>query len=201
MKIDMKNPMREHRFGLGLLLMAAVLLSGCDETKRALGQTKEAPDEFTVYQRAPLSLPPDFALRPPTPGTKRPQAVNPRDSAAKALGVRVRTADRSAAAAQAGQGSMSQGERSVLAITGADQADPTIRNLVNQETSSLFNDSKSFTDKIVFWQSTGGFGTAVDPAKESKRLREAQALGTPLNSDKIPVISRKKKALFEGVFK
>ena len=60
---------------------------------------------------------------------------------------------------------------------------------------------KSFTDKLVFWQRKEKFGIAVDPVKERQRIREAQALGKPLNSKSIPVISRKKKALFEGVLK
>ena len=65
------------------LLGALALLTACEETKRALGQTKESPDEFTVYQRAPLSLPPNYGLRPPSPGAARPQTVNPRDRAKK----------------------------------------------------------------------------------------------------------------------
>jgi len=181
------------------LIGAMALLTACEETKRALGQTKEAPDEFAVYQRAPLSLPPDFALRPPAPGAQRPQSVNPRDRAKKALGVPVRTADRSTAGQQQNLGSLSQGERAMLNLTGASQADPAIRQLVDKESSRLFEEDKSFTDKLVFWQQKAEFGTAVDPVKERKRIQEAQALGNPINSKDIPTISRKKKALFEGV--
>ncbi|MGH7063561.1 MAG: DUF3035 domain-containing protein, partial [Stellaceae bacterium] len=31
------------------------------------------PDEFAVESRAPLTIPPDFDLRPPEPGAARPQ--------------------------------------------------------------------------------------------------------------------------------
>jgi hypothetical protein len=34
------------------------------------------PDEFEVVQRAPLTIPPDFDLRPPKPGSPRPQEVS-----------------------------------------------------------------------------------------------------------------------------
>ena len=184
-----------------ILIGAMALLTACEETKRALGQTKESPDEFTVYQRAPLSLPPDYGLRPPAPGAQRPQTVNPRDRAKKALGVPVRTADRSKAGQQQNLGSLSQGERAMLNLTGASQADPSIRQLVDKESSNLFEEDKSFTDKLVFWQRNSKFGTAVDPVKERKRIQEAQALGKPISSKDIPTISKKKKALFEGVIK
>ena len=183
------------------LLGALALLSACDETKRALGHTKEAPDEFAVYQRAPLSLPPDYALSPPSPGAQRPQTVNPRDRAKKALGVPVRTADRSTAGQQQNLGKLSQGERALLSLTGATRVDPGIRNLVDKETATQFEEDKSLTDKLVFWQIKDKFGTAVDPAKEQRRIQEAQALGKPLNSRNIPVIKRKKKALLEGILK
>ena len=184
-------------FLLGILSF----LTACEETKRALGQTKEAPDEFTVYQRAPLSLPPNYGLRPPSPGAARPQTVNPRDRAKKALGVSVRSADRATAGQKQNLSRLSRGERAMLNLTGATQADPSIRNLVDEDTARLFEEDKSFTDKLVFWQRKDKFGTAVDPIKERRRIHEAQALGKPLNSESIPVISRKRKALLEGVLK
>ena len=61
------------KFNLLFIVLTIVsLLSGCEKAKQALGQTKEAPDEFAVFQRAPLSLPPDYALKPPRPGSERP---------------------------------------------------------------------------------------------------------------------------------
>ncbi len=183
------------------LLNILAFLTACEETKRALGQTKEAPDEFTVYQRAPLSLPPNYGLRPPSPGAARPQTVNPRDRAKKALGVPVRAADRATAGQQQNLSRLSRGERAIINLTGATNANPRIRSLVEKDTARLFEEDKSLTDKLVFWHRKDKFGTVVDPVKERRRIHEAQALGKSLNSDSIPVISRKKKALFEGVLK
>ena len=55
----------------GLALAAALLLvGGCQGIKEDLGiGVKRPPDEFTTYSRAPLSMPPDFALRPPANGS------------------------------------------------------------------------------------------------------------------------------------
>jgi len=177
-------------------LAASVLLTGCEETKKALGQTKESPDEFAVFQRAPLSLPPDYSLRPPTPGAQRPQAVNPRDRARSALGARQQSEGRGT---RVDKSRLSAGGRAVLQLTGATSASPTIRNQVNKETSALVAESKSVTDKIVFWQKASEYGVTVDPTKEAKRLRENQALGRPITSGAVPTIKRRRRALFEGV--
>lgn len=60
-----------------------VLLCGCSSSSlsRAFGLTRDAPDEFTVVTRAPLSMPPDFSLRPPEPGVARPQETSDRSLA------------------------------------------------------------------------------------------------------------------------
>ncbi len=65
--------------GCCLVLLAA--LSGCENTRRAMGMGKQAPDEFAVLTRAPLELPPDYGLRPPVPGAERPQEATTREQA------------------------------------------------------------------------------------------------------------------------
>src|SRR3954468_7858667 len=67
------------------LLMAALLVGGCDQAREALGKTKRSPDEFAVYQRAPLSLPPDFNLRPPVLGAADSQVTDPAVTAKQAV--------------------------------------------------------------------------------------------------------------------
>jgi hypothetical protein len=52
---------------------APLLLSGCTGFKQALGIERASPDEFAVESRAPLTIPPEFNLRPPQPGAPRPQ--------------------------------------------------------------------------------------------------------------------------------
>ena len=160
---------------------------------------KEAPDEFAVYKRAPLSLPPDFDLRPPSPGTQRPHEVNPKDSARRALGLGVKSAERGNIDSRDLAG-LSDGERAVLKFTGAENVTNDIRMLVESESSFLYERDKGMVDKVIFWQSQQQFGTVVDAEKESRRIREAQALGQKINTHDVPIISRKKKALFEGVF-
>jgi hypothetical protein len=185
---------------LYVFLTISALLSGCDKAKQVMGQTKEGPDEFAVFQRAPLSLPPDYRLKPPKPGAERPQAVNPRDRAVKALGIKKDTSNQPTKTKN-NLSSLSPGELSVLQLTGATKADPSIRMKIEKETGILVTASKTFTDKIAFWQSPRKVGIIVDPAKEANRIRKNQALGKPLNKGNIPVIKRKNKAIFEDVFR
>ena len=185
---------------LAFIIISVLTFSSCEETKRAFGKIKEAPDEFAVYRRAPLSLPPDFDLRPPAPGTQRPQMVNPRNRVYQALGMSKGNPDRDQSNKSLNSANLSSGEQALLVLTGANQANPQIRQLVEERSNNLFESDKAFTDKILFWQSKEKFGVTIDPEKELKRIREAQALGKPLSKEDIPIISRKKKALLEGIF-
>ena len=47
-------------FGATLL----VIIAGCSDFRRAIGDEKSTPDEFQVVVRPPLSLPPGFAEKP-----------------------------------------------------------------------------------------------------------------------------------------
>lgn len=181
------------------ILVSVIALTGCEETKRVFGKTKEAPDEFAVYRRAPLSLPPDSDLRPPTPGVSRPQVVNPRDQARAALGLSAKKTDKVDLSKSEDITRLSNGERALLALTGANKANPQIRKLVEEKTADLYETNETFTDKMVFWRSKNK-GVALDPEKELKRIREAQSLGKPLNSKDIPSVTRKRKGLLEGIF-
>lgn len=48
-------------FRLSLIALCAPVLAAC-----GLGYNKNPPDEFNVVRRAPLILPPEFNLRPPS---------------------------------------------------------------------------------------------------------------------------------------
>jgi hypothetical protein len=56
-----------------ICLVGVPLLSGCSDFRQMVGLDQPMPDEFAVESRAPLTIPPDFDLRPPEPGAPRPQ--------------------------------------------------------------------------------------------------------------------------------
>jgi hypothetical protein len=166
--------MKFTRVAAAALLLGAAGLAGCDSASRAFGLTKVTPDEFRVVTKAPLTLPPDYSLRPPQPGEPRPQELQPESAARQAIeGQR--------------QGDVrSDGERLFVAQAGADRADPLIRYVVDDEFGNLAHKDKSFADWVMFWHkgqpatpaaNTTGLGdptisTPIDPATEEKRLTE-----------------------------
>jgi hypothetical protein len=62
-----------------------MFLSGCGDFRKAVGMDRSGPDEFAIESRAPLTIPPDFELRPPKPGAPRPQEGSPADRARKVI--------------------------------------------------------------------------------------------------------------------
>ena len=63
----------------------ALLLGACESVKEQLSLNKTSPDEFAVVTSAPLSLPPDYKLRPPDPGAPRPQGISVQERVKAAL--------------------------------------------------------------------------------------------------------------------
>jgi hypothetical protein len=68
-----------------LCLTLILLLPGCTGLRRAIGMDQVGPDEFAVESRAPLTIPPDFDLRPPNPGAPRPQEITAAEKARKVI--------------------------------------------------------------------------------------------------------------------
>jgi hypothetical protein len=83
----MSHSLPKLRVSLLVTIGAAALLAGCDTTNlsRTFGLTRDAPDEFSVSTRAPLSMPPNNALRAPRPGASRPQELSSRAAAEATL--------------------------------------------------------------------------------------------------------------------
>lgn len=170
------------------VLFAAGLTSACESERSVFGEEKKAPDEFAVYSRAPLSLPPDFGLRPPKPGADRPQVVAPRNDARKAL------LEGSTASATSGASdeSLSPGMLALLKQAGADQTEPEIRTLVNRETFLLSGGGdESFVDSILFWRKDQNLkGVVLDPGQEERRLRLEKTANDAV-VDPTPTIQRR----------
>ncbi len=187
-----------------VLVAAAVLLLGaCDTVREISGQNKRAPDEFAVYSRAPLTLPPNYRLRPPTPGSGPTNVNDPSERAKEAIlgasGAGPRQAvvgNRKAAAAA----SASPGLRVFLRQIGALQTDPNIRETLNRETSILATSDKSFTEKMMFWDKTSDKSSVVSPNAEAKRIQNNKALGKPITDGDVPTIKRGEKGLLEDLF-
>jgi hypothetical protein len=184
---------------LAAVLTLAAATAGCGNMRETLGLNKEPPDEFQVVARQPLSVPPEFELRPPRPGASRPQSSTVREQAQQT--VFRQNEDANATGGYQGNGAMSEGERSLLTQAGADKAPGDIREVMEQETERLAAADESFVDTLVFWRdSEGTNGSVIDPEKEAKRLRENAALGKDLTAGQTPTIERRERGLFGDLF-
>ncbi len=176
----------------GLALLASLAIAGCsgDDLSRTIGLTRDAPDEFTVTTRAPLSMPPDFALRPPRPGASRPQELSERQQAEAALSP-------TTALAGATTGT-SPGQQALVSAAGP-AAPRDIRNEVDAE-AQLDAPGRTFADRLMFWKPAPPAGTPVDPAAESQRLRQNAALGAAEGTGDTPIIQRRRQGILDSLF-
>ena len=181
--------------GLGALALAATL-SACEGgIGDALGLGKNAPDEFAVVRSAPLTLPPDFTLRPPRPGEARPNEESVREQAKVAL-----FNEAGALAIDDSTAAATQGEAAFIERAGAADVDPNIRHIVDREFSGYASEDENFIDSLLFWQEEQLPGEVVDAAAEAERLRENVEAGKSVTAGETPTIKRREKAPLEGIF-
>jgi hypothetical protein len=182
---------------------AVFALSGCGgQVRQALGMTKQSPDEFQVVTHAPLTLPPDYNLRPPEPGAPRPQEGTAAEQAQTALYANSGGTALSTGSSFDGSNETAQsaGEVALLQNAGAAGIDPGIRAQIDTETAAQIERDQTLIERLVFWRNPEPYGTVVDPVAESKRLQENQALGKPVTEGETPIITTRRKGVLEGIF-
>ena len=162
--------MKLNRVLVAAVLTGAVGLSGCASASKALGMSKVTPDEFRVVTKAPLVVPPDFSLRPPAPGEPRPQELQPESAARQAL-----------VGQRAGE-ARTQGEKALVSRAGAEQADPLVRYVVDDEFGDIAHKDKGFADRVMFWRKDRPAAAPegappLDAAAEKARLDSLTASG------------------------
>jgi hypothetical protein len=161
-----------------LLGLSAVALSACGSSlSDTLGYGKEAPDEFAIVTKAPLVIPPDYSLRPPRPGAPSPRETSPGALAQAAL---------LGTLANGPGGTPSAGEVALLTNAGALNADPAVRDLIDDETRALKQKDERFINEVLFWQKPAEPNRVVNASGEAQRLRENEALGRPVTDGETP---------------
>ncbi|MCA3367716.1 MAG: DUF3035 domain-containing protein [Roseomonas sp.] len=166
--------------------LSLLLLVGCGEnTARSLGFIRDAPDEFRVTTRAPLSMPPDMAggLPQPRPGAARPMERSQRQEAEAVLVPSLALQDPRQQPRAAGG---SVGEIALLQAAGP-AASRDIRRQVDEESQRLDRPPRDLADRLIFWRDPPPPGIAVDPVRERQRIRENAALGIEGTAGDTPI--------------
>jgi hypothetical protein len=150
---------------------SALALGACSSMQETIGLTKVTPDEFLTVSTAPLTVPPEYGLRPPAPGQPRPQELAPESAARQILLGQRQAVTRSA------------GEQVLVAQAGGDRADPLARYVVDDEFGDLAHKEQNWASRVMFWNRddaatqapsttlTADGAVTIDAASEHARMQ------------------------------
>jgi len=144
---------------------AAMGLSACTQTSKALGITKNAPNEFNILTKAPLVVPPEYNLRPPQLGTSNAENNYSQKAAREALIGDIDEAE------------PTRGEVVLMSKAGVGRANQEIR-LEIDGSNSVERKTKSFSDQVLFWRDgkvVTPDGSPMDPETEARRMESVNA--------------------------
>lgn len=150
---------------------ALALTPACISRDRGFSNAN-APDEFRVVTKAPLTIPPEYGLRPPQAGQELPAEVSVE-----------RTTTITAFGSTTGSDA-SPAERALIAHAGANAANPVIRGVVDYEEAKTIRRTATLTDRVLFWRgseeelegaatdnATGGEPVVIEQSNRGERLK------------------------------
>ena len=163
----MKTPKTHSTLTLAALGLAFAA-GGCSLLPGGGGGGDAGPDEFRVVTKAPLSVPPEYSLRPPRAGSSVPrEADTSRETTVTAFGTNI-GADASPV------------ERALVDAAGANATDPRIRAIVDYEEGRLVRKTSEDADQIL---SSTPDGAVADSATGDAEVSIARGSG---NRIKLP---------------
>lgn len=190
-----------------LTALTCALLMGCGSSadmRDKLGLNREGPDEYRVVPRPPLSIPPEFNLRPPTQGSQYVSGMPAQARAQQQVlgaGGATPTPASSAFANTAitpitSSGLPTTSDAQFLSNAGTTKADPKIR----QELLDEKNAGVSTQDPNYFFGGKSSTDPLVDPTKEADRIKLDKEQNKPVTTGETPVIVPEDKGLLGNIF-
>ena len=168
------------------IISISIILCGCGEVvKEKIGLIKKAPDEFQVYKSKPLSVPPNFELRPPSEG----DIIVDEDVNKNII---FTTEDKK-------EERLSISDEILLIAVGEKDSEKNIRKIINEENSIEVVD-KSVIDKILDFESVFDVeaderSEEIDPTKERERIEKLKKAGQIIKSSNEATIIEKEGSL------
>lgn len=175
-----------HRLKIATLAGMALNLAACTSIAKQFGVTREAPNEFNILTKAPLSLPPEYNLRPPQIGVSNAESNYSETVARQALLGDIDYTE------------PTDGEIMLMNKAGVGRTDPEIR-LIIDGTNSVERKSAEFTNQILYWDKgkvVDPQGTSLDPDIEAARLKSIEAA---TGGEKVTITRRPGKAKIPGL--
>jgi hypothetical protein len=141
--------MRSNAWMCLVAIGAALALGGCSSgAPQPLGMTQGSPDDRMAVAHAPLTVPPDYNVRPPEPGAASPQGGTAAGQAQMPL-----SADNGGTASATGDTASGQaqspGEVALLQNAGAAGIDPGIRDQIDTESSAHVERDPDLISRLV----------------------------------------------------
>lgn len=213
----------------GILFTAStlLLLTACagNSVKETLGIGHKPPDEFRVVSRPPLSVPPQFNLRPPASGAQS-QSIVPADRKAQSIITGSSTGKDKAGNIAVDDGNVfdlkegsvdtavtpvdsvslppataqeNAGESQFLKNIGVDKADPKVRDTLAQQRIA----AQEKREEASWWNilsTPEKKETLVDAKAEAKRIQENKAENKPITEGKTPEVKDKDHGILGNIF-
>jgi hypothetical protein len=178
------------------VVLCTLALSACGDgsLREKVGLERKPLDEFQVLSRPPLTVPPDFNLRPPVDDAAAASNSNINNEARTLL-----LGDTPAAATPATTPAPSGADAVILQRTGADKAAPSVRDIIRAESGEAEDEAeKSTLDKLGKpFEKTEPL---VNPSKEEQRILENKAQGKSVTDGETPTTKPKSESILDRVF-
>ena len=179
-------------------LFLLFLLTCCADSQNAFRMSAESPDEFAVIRKEPLTLPPDFNLRPP--GEDQTSRTS-KFSSEKAKSTIV-SIEASGSSREIKKMVISKGEEAFLQQSGVKLHNSSIRKILQEENTQIATFSNDFIDRLVSRVTgTRNNDNVLKPGVEQKRIQAKLSVdGTGVQGQEPVIIRRRRESTLSRIF-
>lgn len=180
--------------------------------RETFGVNRSAPDEFRVVSRPPLSVPPEFYLRPPSPGEPPRTSSLTRERAESLVlnksdtgysleqeALDYQSDVQTAIDPVISDSLASTGEERFMDKVGASKADGDIRAKIYRETGIEPEESGALSplQKMLGMKDESD---VIDAKAEAERIRANKDEGKPINEGDVKTRDKKNQSTLEQLF-
>lgn len=179
-----------------ILITSLSFITSCSGSVRdTLGMRRAAPNEFRVVSNPPLSVPPEFSIRPPVPEDTYKEVIK-----SKAEDARTVFFENASADLKTKSDKQTAGEQAFGGLFNASEANPEIKSLLHKEfiAAAKKEEEKSFLEQNILSKIPSFSGkkeknteSVVDAKSEKDRIVETKKIGEKVTGDETPSVESK----------